>query len=500
MDGAGTKAKACFRVAGAAVAAALAVVAVASTVSGSAEPAAAQEEPPPNVVVVMTDDQDAASVRVMEAVRRRIADRGTSFTNAYATTPLCCPSRATFLTGEYAHNHGVLDNGGTDGGYEAFADADTALPVELNAAGYRTALIGKYLNGYGARKPVPPGWDVWRAGVTRSTRSYDYDLMDEHGVLTHYGSAPSDYRTDVYADEAVSFIRESGRLGRPFFLTVTTGAPHGEKAPGTNLPPKPAPRHEGVFETEPVPKPPSYNEADVSDKPAFVRQTPLLTTEQQGVLREHYQGRLGSLLAVDDLVERLVRTLRDLGELSDTVVLFTSDNGYMLGEHRLLHKRWLYEESARVPLVIRGPGFPEGGRRRQVVANIDLAPTILDLVDADPLGSVDGISLLPLAADPTAEAERALLLENFSEARGGSQAVVTRRADGKSTYRKFMYAEHAGGARELYDLAIDPFQLESRHRTKVYPEYADRQAELAALLAALRDCAGETCRTPTPGP
>jgi arylsulfatase A-like enzyme len=470
----------------------LGVVAAVPTVSGRAPLATAQEKPPPNVVVVMTDDQDAASVRVMEAVRRRIADRGTSFTTAYATTPLCCPSRASFLTGEYAHNHGVHDDGG---GFDQFQDAATALPVELHDVGYRTGLIGKYLNGYDRDNEVPPGWDVWRAAVGRATTSYDYDLMTASGSLVHYGSAAADYRTDVYADKAVKFVRQSHDAGQPFFLVVTPGVPHEE----AGEPPLPAPRHDGAFEHDPLPKPPSYNEEDVSDKPGFVRRKPLIGPARRATLREHHQGRLASLLAVDDLVKRLTSILSSTGEMEETVVVFTSDNGFMLGEHRLVRKLWLYEESARVPLFVRGPGFPPD-ERGQVVGNIDLAPTILDLADAPALGEVDGTSLLPLAADPTMEAERALLLENFSETRGGSQAVVTRRADGKSTYGKLMYAEHAGGGRELYDLAIDPFQLESRHRTDLYPEYADRQTELAGLLAVLRDCAGETCRTPTPGP
>jgi arylsulfatase A-like enzyme len=447
--------------------------------------AAAQAEPPtPNVVVIMTDDQDLESMRVMDQVAGKLAERGTTFANAYATTPLCCPSRATFLTGEYAHNHGVVDDGG---GYALFQDAETALPVELRQAGYRTGLIGKYLNGYRPEHPVPPGWDVWRAAVNRATTSYDYDLMNASGRTAHYGSTPGDYRTDVYADKAVKFLEQSHELGQPFFLTVTPGAPHEEHGP-----PIAAPRHEGAFETEPLPRPPSFNEKDLSDKPEFVQNYPLIGARRQAELTALYRGRLESLLAVDELLGRVVGTLRRTEELDDTVVVFTSDNGFMLGQHRLVRKLWLYEESARVPLIIRGPGFP-AGQREQVVGNLDLAPTILDLADAEAIGEVDGTSLLPLAEDPAFDADRAIVLENFSDRRKGTEAVVTRRQNAELAYERFMYAEHSSGRRELYDLARDPYQLESRHRD---PAYADRRAELGARLAALRDCTGESCRAP----
>ena len=443
-----------------------------------ADPAVAGEATQPNVVVIMTDDQDAASLAVMESVNRQLQGVGTTFENAYSSTPLCCPSRATFLTGEYSHNHGVLDNFGANGGYGAFTDAETALPVELSAAGYRTGLVGKYLNGYQEGSPVPPGWDYWRGAIGSATEMYRYDLMDENGALTRYGARADDYRTDVYAYEATKFIRESSALGEPFFLTVTPGAPHVERRCGSDLPPRPAPRHEGDFASAPLPRPPSFNEADVTDKPAAIQAMPLMDTPTKQRLRVLYRARLASLQAVDDLVMRVVRTLRFTGDLDETMIVFTSDNGFLLGEHRIARKGWLYEESAQVPLILRGPGIP-AETRLDPVANVDLAPTILEAAGAVPQGPVDGRSLL----QPPLEAGRDVLLENLESGSRGGMTVV-RSSDG------FVYMEHPSGERELYDLAQDPFQLDNRQGD---PAYAAREAELSLRLEELERCAEATC-------
>jgi N-acetylglucosamine-6-sulfatase len=442
--------------------------------------AAAGRGKKPNVVVVMTDDQDARSLRVMGAVKRQLQRKGTTFRNAFATFPLCCPSRATFLTGQYAHNHGVLSNTPPDGGFEAFRDART-LATSMKRAGYRTGWIGKYLNGYGSRgnnrRYIPPGWDEWRAPVGQVNRLYDYTL-NENGHLRDYGSEPRDYQTDVFARKAARFIRRSARRPKPFFLTVATGPPHSEggRTPGS-LNPRPARRHKDRFRQARLPDPPSFNEANVSDKPAFVRNRPRLDREQRRRLTLRYRGRLASLLAVDDAVDEIIRQLREERELGGTVVIFTSDNGFLLGEHRLFAKTALYEESIRVPLIARGPGFGRGAKRSQPTGNVDLAPTILDLAGARPGRAMDGGSLLPLARSPSVGADRDILLENLK-----STGIRTRR---------FMYAEHPGGERELYDLAADPFQLRSRHDD---PAFRRVREQLADRLSSLRDCSGSACR------
>ncbi len=451
--------------------------------AGAQDPGTTGAGGPPNVVVVMTDDQDERSMRVMHSVRRQLVRRGTTFSNFYATFPLCCPSRATFLTGQYSHNHGVEnDKLFSTAGFNEFDDRGT-LPISLNRAGYRTGYIGKYLNGYGSGaagsspRYIPRGWDEWYAPVGHTaTRQYGYTL-NENGRLRDYGSRDGDYQTDVYARRATRFVRRGHRGSAPFFLTVATGAPHVEAGRNKDPNPRPAPRHEGRFGGERLPTPRSFNESDVSDKPSFVRDQPRLDAAARRTLQRRHRDRLASLLAVDDAVGGIVRKLRALGELDDTLIMFTSDNGYLLGQHRLKKKRWLYEESAGVPLVVRGPGIPSDVTRRQLTGNIDLTPTILDVADAEPGRVLDGTSLVPLAQDPTAAADRDILLEN-------TQSTAVRRAD-------FMYAEHPGDEKELYDLTVDPFQLESRHGD---PAYNPIQADLADRLHALETCKGAECR------
>lgn len=436
----------------------------------------------PNVVVVMMDDLDARSIRVMKTVKRGVARKGTTFRNFFATTPRCCPSRASFLTGQYSHNHGVRGprNLQTES-FKRFKDRGT-LPVSLDRAGYRTGYVGKYLNGYGDKgaspRYVPPGWDDWHSPAKgTATHQFDY-VLSENGRLRRYGDRTRDYQTDVYARKAGSFISRGARGSRPFFLTVAPSAPHGERnVDGLRRDPRPAPRHRRRFEGKRLPKPPSFNEGNVRDKPSFVRKADRLSGSEQRQLREEHQDRLASLLAVDDLVGAVLKRLRKTGELRRTVVMVTSDNGYLLGQHRLTKKSVLYEESVEVPLVVRGPGFPARKSRGQLTGNIDLAPTILDLAGAEPLRKLDGISLLPLARSGRKAAGRSLLLENAL-----SSAVRTRR---------YVYAEHPRRERELYDLKRDPFQLRSRHRSR---GHAEVRRNLARRLHELERCAGEECR------
>ena len=464
-----------LRTGGAVVLAVTAVLAAASTgddAPGSRALAGGSATPAANVVVVMTDDQDLRSLSVMEAVQRQLVARGTTFDRFFATYPLCCPSRATFLTGRYAHNHGVLSNEPPTGGYHGFTDAETALPVALEAEGYRTGLIGKYLNGYRAHHPVPPGWDVWRAALSGGSAAYGYELRRGDEVV-RYGRRPGAYRTKVYGDLAVRYIEYSHELGDPFFLTLAPSIPHVEQA---GVPPTPAPEYDGRFDAEPLPQPESFDEDDVSDKPTGVEAMPRLSEEEIVELTELYRARLGSFLAVDTLVRRVMEALRATGELGDTYVIFTSDNGYLLGEHRLTRKTVLYEESVRVPMVIRGPGVPAGEARDELTANVDLAPTVLDAAGAAPLQEPDGTSLLPLAANPATEWRKDLLLEN-------NRAAALRTS-------RHVYTEHASGETELYDLRNDPFQLESLHAGK---DQAARIKTLSARLNEVRGCAGNDC-------
>jgi N-acetylglucosamine-6-sulfatase len=422
---------------------------------------------------------------VMPKTRALIGDRGTTFTNSIVSTPLCCPSRATFLTGQYVHNHGVLMNGPPRGGYAAL-DHGRTLATWLTERGIHTAHVGKYLNRYGIDSPpeVPPGWQTWFGLVDPATyRMYGYKVSDGGEVVT-YGDRPEDYQTDVLARKAEEIIR--GTSG-PLFLSVAPLAPHLENSDETGKggAPRPAPRHQGAFANEPLPGGPGYNEANVRDKPAHIKRLRRLTPAEINRLKEIHRGRLASLLALDDLVERVVKTLEETGRLGRTTILFTSDNGFFLGEHRLPDgKYYPYEEALRVPLLIRGPSFPAGRTATQPVSNIDLAPTILQLTGTSADREQDGRSLIELAQDPDAGKDRVLLVEGFG--RNRNQVTYT----GIRTPRWF-YIEYQNGDREFYDLENDPRQLQSLHRDR---SLAPLRFILSIRLDGLRTCAGEGCQ------
>jgi arylsulfatase A-like enzyme len=455
-----------------------AVVATVGTGAHRPAPAAAQAaDDRPNVVLVLTDDQTLENQWVLRYVNHELGRRGTTFSDAVVSFPLCCPSRATMLTGQYAHNHGVLGNHWPRGGYRALDHTNT-LATWLDEAGYYTAFVGKYLNGYGDRDTpavVPPGWDDWFAKVAPGHVYYGYTVLDDDTFL-HFHGDPEDYSTDVYAAHAAEVVRSRAGQDEPFFLEVAPLAPHG--ADGNQS--TPAPRHLGRFEDAPVPRPPSFNEADVSDKPAAVADRPLLDEAAVAALDVRYRRRLESLLAVDDLVRGLVDALEEIGEYEDTIIIFTSDNGFMEGQHRIAQGKVLpYEESVRVPLLVAGPGFPAGVGVHVPVANVDIAPTIVAAAEATPARVMDGVPLQSVVADPAAYEDRAILLEAF----GAAPYAGVRTAE-------WTWVEHATGETELYHLGRDPYQLENRAAD---PRLATDREWLHALLERLRTCAGPSC-------
>lgn len=423
----------------------------------------------------------------MPNVRRLLAEQGASFDNAFVSLSLCCPSRATFLTGQYAHGSGVLDNRPPGGGYGRL-DGENTLPVWLQRAGYATVHLGKYLNGYGRRDPtgIPPGWSEWHGAVDPSTYRYYGYTLNENGRLVRYGTDTASYQTDVYARKAVEIVTRRAASPKPFFLWVAFLAPHAG-GPATGHPPGtplPAPRHRGRFASEALPAPPSFNEADVSDKPAAIQRLPLLGPKEIAAVTESYRLRLESLLAVDEAVAQIVDALSSSGELGETWIIFTSDNGFFHGEHRVQRgKIRLYEPSIRVPLIVRGPGVTAGLRLSQPVSNVDLAPTIVDIAGATAGRAMDGRSLLPLLRDPSLRYGRDLLIE------GPGKDAASRSFTALRTPR-YKYAEYATGERELYDLARDLYELYSLHAD---PGYAALRDELARRLTRLRDCAGSSC-------
>jgi N-acetylglucosamine-6-sulfatase len=493
------------RLAAGACAGAVVVFALAAWLLGGHAPAGAAGQAPearPNVVVVMSDDQTVEQQQALERVRTEIAVPGTTFERNYAVYPLCCPSRSTYLTGQYPHNHGVLGNKPPEGGYYKL-DSTNTLPVWMSAAGYATAHIGKYLNGYGTRNPreVPPGWQSWQGAVDPTTYNYMRYCLNENGTLVSYGTnaaiekacpgavrRPASYQTDAYTAKAVDYIDGAAPSAQPFFLSVAYLAPHsGGPNPANGRcrgSAKPAERHRRAFAGATLPRPPGFNEPDVSDKPPFIRRLPRLSRDGVQQIARDYRCRRESLLAVDEGVGQIMAALQRSGELDNTLVIFTSDNGFFQGEHRVPRgKIKVYEPSVRVPAVMRGPGVPRGRSVQTLTANIDLAATIVDVAGATPGRVLDGVSLRAIAQRPGTFAGRGLLLESGPGNGPGNPRYSALRTG------RWKYVEYVTGPRELYDLRTDPFE-----RRNVYAIKREARTGLARQLAALRGCAGAACR------
>lgn len=483
----------------------------------------------PNILFVLTDDMAYSDLAAMPHVRALITDHGTAFSHAFVSVSLCCPSRSTILRGQYSHNTGVETNGGANGGFETAHDRGleaSTIATWLQADGYRTGLFGKYLNGYPAGASdtyVPPGWNEWNS-ATRGGNAYDqYDYtLNRNGRKVVYRNEPRDYGTTVYTRLARSFITRSVAEHRPFFAYLPVYAPH--------IPATPAPRDVNLFTNAQAPRIPSYNEANVGDKPAWVRSVPLMTTDIEQRVDELYRRRLASLQAVDRSVAVLTATLHRLHQLNDTYIVFMSDNGYHLGQHRLpAGKQTGYDEDIHVPLVMRGPGVPEGVTRPQLVGNVDIAPTLAELAGVKPPDFVDGRSLVPLLRSdlPPDEWRREFLVEHWREVPKPGQAAAragvtvepadTVKSDDETfsgparpgvkhahsaaehdpapefhgvRTEKYAYLEYSTGERELYDLNRDPYELHNIAASAP----ADLLARLHRETEALETCRAEVCR------
>ena len=459
----------------------------------------------PNLVVIMADDLDPGTLRtlvqagMMPHFTEQFVRGGISFPNCFATNPICAPSRATFLTGRYSHNHGVHHNSPNGGGVTSMDHAST-IATWLRKSGYRTGHVGKFLNGYGIETPptwVPPGWDDWQGLVDLSTYVvYNYRIND-NGIVVRYGEAESDYQTDVLARRAARFIDRSDRWvdGKPFFLVVTPLAPHVEVGPGTSPDVwswtiRPAPRHRGTTDMFPLPPTPSFNEADVSDKPQWVQNRPPLTAENLTALTRKYRDRLASLRAVDDLIGTVVEALKRTGEYERTALLFTSDNGYLYGEHRLPEKMYAYDESARIPLYVRVPGVAGGREISRVILNNDFAPTLADLAGAIPGHVVDGRSFVPVLAGTAGKWRERFLIEHWYTGLSTKLEAPTysavRTGPASAALPDRLYVEYRTGewgAKEHYDRTIDPHELLSRHDD---PNRSAERDQLKAWLQKLQ--------------
>lgn len=477
---------------------ALAALAALAVLAASPAPASGAAPGPtaarPNIVLVVLDDADAEIVETLPRLKA-FGDAGLRFTAHFANTPLCGPARATILTGEYAHSTRVYYNNGAEGGYTPWLKGDydrRNLGPRLQSLGYRTGLFGKYLNDFPNGKPetfVPSGWDDFRAVLSDREAHNDRYTLNENGTLKLYEAASGGYQTDVLAARLGSFIAQAESDPRPFFAFLAVSAPH--------VPPEPAARHRDAFPGSSAPRKRSYDEADLSDKPkALQEQAKPLSAADGRDIDVTYRGMRQSLLAVEEAIEAVRKSLAAARLAERTWIFVTSDNGWHRGEHRIPSEKYTpYEESIRVPLFVQGPGIAASQSVSRLTGLVDLAPTILDLAGAAPgiLGAADGRSLVPLLTSRTPDAvpwRSAMLIEHF----GGGSPFRVRSYSGIRSAGD-LYVEYATGEKEFYDLAADPAQLVNR-ASELAPS---RSARLAALVAALRSCRGSACRAAEEG-
>jgi N-acetylglucosamine-6-sulfatase len=527
--------------------------------AGAAQQSAAQR---PSFVVIQIDDATldqlyaslnvgGIDVQAMPYTLSLLAGRGITFTRYYVPYPLCCPSRVSLLTGRYAHNHNVRGNVPPNGGFTGFKARQAYshnLAPWLQAAGYRTVHIGKFLNGYGDEpfdegKDVPPGWSAWHSVLRADTNHYFYGYtLNDNGVLDgpfgdpgswdtrEYGerddfgcpAAPLNGKPCFYETDVFNRIAYEELIGtspeQPFYLQLDYTAPHGDfRRPAG---PEPATRHYGTFAGAPFPHDRSqgFNEGSVNDKPRFIREAPYLSLQDIHTYRVYYQKALESLRSIDEGVKLVVDTLGGLSRLRNTYVIFTSDNGFFYGEHRLTGGKFIaYEPATHLPLLIRGPGIKPGTASGELAANIDIAPTILELAGAGADKSIDGRSLVPYMKDPGLRSRRPILFESFVEtndveANGEPTAQRARAGSGRRgeagasivappkdylgiRLGPYKYIEWPSGEKEMYDITKDPYELNNIVRVR---NLSPIRAFLHAQLIRLEACVGKRCQETTP--
>ena len=459
----------------------------AALLCGCALPAAAAVGGPrSNILFVMVDDMDYALFQNMPKLKRLLTDRGMEFENNFVSLSICCPSRASMLRGQYAHNTTIFGNVYPNGGflkvYQSGIESST-VATWLRQSGYRTGLAGKYMNQYPDPKVgttyVPPGWSLWFVPNGGDVDlQYNYRI-NFNGTTLRFGEGPEDHLNDVLLRQADRFIRDAATdpPDRPFFLMLTPTLPH--------LPAVAPRRYLKLYGNLKAPRPPSFNEADMSDKPRWMRDLPLIGAWQIKKIDERYVRQRRATHALDDMIESLVQALQATGQLDNTYIVFTSDNGLHMGQHRLVvGKARGYEEDIRVPLIIRGPGIPAGRRVPQLTANVDLAPTFAAIAGVTAPDFVDGRSLVPLfRGAPPARWRQSLLLE--------SQRIAPEMEfHGLRTANNKLFALYDNGDGEYYDMDLDPYQLDNRYDTMS----TSLKAALAKQAQALRTASGAALR------
>jgi N-acetylglucosamine-6-sulfatase len=459
------------------------------TPGATSRPAAAAQQAAatkrPNVLLVVTDDQREGTVTpaIMPNTYRELVQRGFRFTNSFVTNAWCCPSRASILTGQYSHTNGVWTVGGQYGIKAWLPHENSTLATWLQDAGYRTGIIGKYFNGYGTGDVTPykpQGWDttaiITDLVYSRNSGYFNYDLFNGAG-LDHYGADADDYSTRVFTREAERFIAAKNP-GNPWFLYLAYTSPH---SPAINDPAD-TDAARGIT----YPMSPNVCEADVSDKPAFVRSQPACTRTQAQFDGRMRRQQAKMLASVDRGLGRILDDLKASGQMENTLIVFISDNGVQMGSHRLSGKEVPYEESVRVPMMMRWDALGTAPRSIDDFAlNIDLAPTITEAVGVTEHDPYDGESLLPVLRGSATAGRDDFLLEHLAKGKsdpGGPSYCAVRN-------RNFKYVEYSTGERELYDLAADPAELTSLHNDPAQQ----------AVVSRLRDRMLQLCEPSPPG-
>jgi N-acetylglucosamine-6-sulfatase len=450
------------------------IVAALTTILGPGASAEGSLRPPPNIVVVLTDDQRWDTLRYMPNVRRLLVRRGMAFQNSFVSNPLCCPARASLLTGNYSHTTGVYTNGLPDGGWKRFhnnGDETSTVATWLHDAGYRTALIGKYMNGYGPdNRYVPPGWDRWVAFAERNGDYYDYRMNVDRRFL-RFGHDRRDYSTDVLRRYSIRTVSRTPP-DQPLFLYMAPYAPHG--------PSTPAHRDVGTGPGGPPSWPRNFDERAIRDKPRYLWSQPRFQHAQEAA---RWNAMVESLQAVDDAVRGIVLALQQAGRLHNTLFVFTSDNGLAFGEHRWGYKLVPYEESIRVPLVIRWDGVVRPGSvDGHLVLNLDLAPTFGDASGAA-TPATEGGSLLPLLMRTAPSWRSSFLLEHEWYLRSGKPNPPT--YCGVRT-RSRVFIRYATGFTEYYNVDRDPYQLRNIARDPAAAHWVQRLENVTRQLCQPR--------------
>ena len=421
----------------------------------------------PDIIFILLDDYRYDVMPFMPLTSALLQSESVIFTNAYTSEPVCCPARASILTGLYSHNTGVYENNPPNGSATYFQDAST-VATWLQQAGYRTGLFGKYLNGYeNMTRFIPPGWSDWHAVATLGTLDFNYSLY-ENGVMVPYGSQPQDYGTDVIAARTVTFIEQTP-AGQPLFAYFS---------PSNYIA---APRDVGSFANLPPQRPLSYNEADVSDKPLWVRKLPVMTQADHDNVDSFTKIQMEALQSTDRAVAAIVDALKRAGRWERSVIVVTSDNGMSWGEHRIVNKKWSpFEECMRMPLWMRVPGIP-GRTEEAITVNVDFAPTFAEWAGVAPSTRVNGYSLVNRLQNPNSPWPEERLYEYI--AISGPWPIPERRFHALR-YSRYVYVEYENGDREFYDLVADPFQMENKINE---PAFATTIEYMKKSLAAIRN-------------